>query len=108
MSNELVRYEAHSPAVILTMNRPDRRNALSRGLIDALVQAFRRARDDEAARCVILTGAGNAFCAGMDLAELQESLAAGSGPPPIPPPEGGGGGGGWGGAPRVGQLYDIN
>src|SRR6185437_6615248 len=77
MSNELVRYESHPPAVVLTINRPDRRNALSRGLIAALTEAFERARDDTAARCVILTGAGNAFCAGMDLAELQESFTVG-------------------------------
>jgi methylglutaconyl-CoA hydratase len=74
MSNELVRYETRPPAVVLTMNRADRRNALSRDLIAALTEAFNRARDDAEARCVILTGAGNAFCAGMDLAELQESL----------------------------------
>ena len=79
MSNELVRYECHRPAVVLTLNRPDRRNALSRDLIAALTEAFQRACDDAAARCVILTGAGNAFCAGMDLAELQESLTAGKG-----------------------------
>ena len=35
MSDELVRYEMRPPAVLLTLNRPDRRNALSRGLIDA-------------------------------------------------------------------------
>jgi methylglutaconyl-CoA hydratase len=74
MSDELVHYELRTPAVILTLNRPDRRNALSRSLIAALTEMFTRARDDAAARCVILTGAGNAFCAGMDLAELQESL----------------------------------
>jgi methylglutaconyl-CoA hydratase len=77
MSNELVRYETRPPAVVLTLHRPDRRNALSRGLIAALTEACTRARDDAAARCVILTGAGNAFCAGMDLAELQESVASG-------------------------------
>ncbi len=78
--SELVRYESKPPAVLLTLNRPDRRNALSRGLIAALTEAFERAREDAAARCVILTGAGNAFCAGMDLAELQESLTAGDSP----------------------------
>src|SRR5207245_10266300 len=49
-------------------------NALSRGLIDALAASFERAGDDAAVRCVILTGAGSVFCAGMDLAELAESL----------------------------------
>jgi methylglutaconyl-CoA hydratase len=74
MTESLVLYEARPPAVVLTLNRPDRRNALSQGLIAAIRAAFERARDDAAVRCVILTGAGPAFCAGMDLAELSESL----------------------------------
>ena len=74
MSENLVRYESRPPAVVLTMNRPDRRNALSRGLIAALSDAFQHARDDAATRCVILTGAGPVFCAGMDLAELEQAL----------------------------------
>jgi methylglutaconyl-CoA hydratase len=96
MSDELVRYEMRPPAVLLTMNRPDRRNALSRGLIAALSEAFTRARDDAAARCVILTGAGNAFCAGMDLAELQESVSAGGSSSPV-----------WGDALQLAKLYDA-
>src|SRR5262249_50925781 len=79
MTETLVLYESRPPAVVLTMNRPDRRNALSRGLIGALAAAFQRARDDAAARCVILTGAGKSFCAGMDLAELQESVTTADG-----------------------------
>jgi methylglutaconyl-CoA hydratase len=74
VTDPLVRYESRPPAVVLTLNRPDRRNALSRALITALTDAFRRARDDAAARCVLLTGAGSAFCAGMDLAELEETV----------------------------------
>ncbi|MCS6851838.1 MAG: enoyl-CoA hydratase-related protein [Gemmataceae bacterium] len=74
MGGDLVSYELRPPAVVLTMNRPERRNALSRGLIEALTSAFARARDDAAVRCVILTGAGPAFCAGMDLVELQAKL----------------------------------
>lgn len=97
MSNEVVRYEARPPAVVLTMNRPDRRNALNRDLIAALTEAFQRARDDASARCVILTGAGNAFCAGMDLAELQESLTAGNDQQsPV-----------WDDALRLANLYDL-
>jgi methylglutaconyl-CoA hydratase len=74
MIEELVKYEPRSPAVVITLNRPDKRNALSRALIQALKEAFERAKDDAKVRCVILTGAGPAFCAGMDLAELTESL----------------------------------
>jgi methylglutaconyl-CoA hydratase len=94
--SELVRYEARPPAAVLTMNRPDRRNALSRGLIAALADAFRRARDDAAARCVILTGAGAAFCAGMDLAELEETLRRGTESGPV-----------WEDALRLATLYDL-
>jgi methylglutaconyl-CoA hydratase len=96
MSNDLVRYEARSPAVVVTINRPDRRNALSRALIAALTDAFNRARDDAAARCVVLTGAGSVFCAGMDLAELQESAAAGPKNNPV-----------WDDALKLAHLYDL-
>ena len=74
MSEPLALYTFQPPAAVITLNRPERRNAFSRGLIAALIEAFQRARDDVAARCVIVTGAGTAFCAGMDLAELTESL----------------------------------
>src|SRR5437762_13066389 len=74
MAENLVLYETRTPAVLITLNRPDRRNALSRELISAMSQAFDCAANDAAARCVILTGAGTVFCAGMDLAELAQSL----------------------------------
>jgi methylglutaconyl-CoA hydratase len=74
MSEPLALYDVQPPAAVITMNRPDRRNAISRGLIAAMSEAFQRARDDRAVRCVILTGAGKAFCAGMDLAELTETI----------------------------------
>jgi methylglutaconyl-CoA hydratase len=72
--SDLVLYRPAPPAVILTLNRAEKRNALSRGLIAALSDAVSRARDDSQVRCVIVTGAGPVFCAGMDLAELAESL----------------------------------
>jgi methylglutaconyl-CoA hydratase len=72
--SELVRYESRPPAVLLTIDRADKRNALSRDLIAALTAKFQQAKADTAARCVILTGAGSTFCAGMDLAELRESI----------------------------------
>jgi methylglutaconyl-CoA hydratase len=76
MTTELVLYEHRRAAAVLTLNRADKRNALSRGLIAALTDAFRRAKDDAAARCVLLTGAGPAFCAGMDLSELSKTIDA--------------------------------
>src|SRR5262245_27194229 len=94
--NELVLYEVRPGGVaVVTLNRPDRRNALSRGLIAAIGHAFDRAVSDAGVRAVILTGAGPTFCAGMDLAELQESLGAGRDEAPV-----------WDDALHLAQVYD--
>lgn len=76
MADDLIHYTHRGPAAVITLNRPHRRNALSRALIAALAEAFTRAANDPAARCVILTGSGSAFCAGMDLDELRQTLGA--------------------------------
>ena len=55
---------------VLTMNRPHAMNALSRGLMAALADAIDALEADPAVRVLILTGAGRAFCAGLDLKEL--------------------------------------
>lgn len=55
----------------LTLNRPEKRNALSAALIQALRDALARAAADPAVRVVALRGAGNDFCAGADLEELE-------------------------------------
>jgi methylglutaconyl-CoA hydratase len=70
----LVRYELRQSTAILTLERPEKRNALSRALIAALADAVARAANDPTARCVILTGDGPAFCAGMDLDELRGTV----------------------------------
>ncbi|OBB59156.1 enoyl-CoA hydratase [Mycobacterium sp. 852013-51886_SCH5428379] len=57
------------PVRLLTMNRPEARNALSRDLIRTLYTALDTADADEAVRAVVLTGADPAFCAGVDLKE---------------------------------------
>jgi len=56
---------------ILTLNRPEKRNALDTALSRELLEALRTADADEAVRCVVLTGAGAAFCAGADLSEFK-------------------------------------
>jgi methylglutaconyl-CoA hydratase len=60
----------------LTLDRPEKRNALSAALIDALHAALDRADLDAEVRVVLLTGAGNDFCAGADLEELLASAEA--------------------------------
>jgi enoyl-CoA hydratase/carnithine racemase len=65
---------------ILTMNRPGKRNALNSALTQGLLEALRGADADESVRAVVLTGAGQGFCAGADLSEfkdLQDAVAAG-------------------------------
>ncbi len=95
MTADLVLYEVRPPAAVLILNRPDRRNALSRALIASISDALARAAGDASVRCVIMTGAGSSFCAGMDLAELQESLTPQSDGSPV-----------WGDALRLATLYD--
>ena len=63
--------EDKGPVRILTLNRPEKRNALDTALSRALLEALRAADGDETVRCVVLTGAGPAFCAGADLAEFK-------------------------------------
>jgi enoyl-CoA hydratase/carnithine racemase len=53
--------------MLLTLNRPDQLNAFTVEMANELVDAFTRASDDDAVRAIVVTGAGKAFCAGMDL-----------------------------------------
>lgn len=57
---------------ILTMNRPGKRNALDTALTRALLEGLRAADAAESVACVVLTGAGQGFCAGADLAEFKD------------------------------------
>ncbi len=58
------------------LNRPEKRNALNGALVRAIGAALRAAADDPAVHCVVLRGAGRAFSAGMDVAELAGAAAA--------------------------------
>ena len=60
----------------ITLNRPEKRNALNRATIEALTQMLRDCAGNEAVRVVQLTGAGKTFCAGADLAEMQAQAEA--------------------------------
>jgi enoyl-CoA hydratase len=68
MDYEVVKYEVAEGVATVTLNNPEKRNMLSGQMLTELVDAMKRARDDEEARAVVLTGAGDkAFCAGADL-----------------------------------------
>lgn len=78
MPEPVLQVEKREGATILTLNRPNAMNALSRELRTAIVDAFTRLRDDDATGVVILTGAGRAFCAGLDLKELGGETGGGA------------------------------
>lgn len=68
---DLVRLALPAPHVaVLTLNRPDKKNALSIALRDAVSDALERLAVDDAVKCVVLTGSGGAFSAGFDLSEF--------------------------------------
>lgn len=78
----LVAREEGGALVTLTLNRPERRNAIGGGMGEALDEAIAALRADRSARIVVLRGAGGHFSAGLDLAEVaegtpEERLAAG-------------------------------
>jgi 2-(1,2-epoxy-1,2-dihydrophenyl)acetyl-CoA isomerase len=58
---------------LLTLNRPQKRNALSTELLEALIRELGETASDDATRCVVLTGAGPSFCAGGDMEEMRHA-----------------------------------
>ena len=79
MSDEVL-YELDGQIALITLNRPEKRNALNAAVREGLWDAWRRFENDDGVRVAILTGAGDkAFCAGADLKEMSESKR---GPPP--------------------------
>lgn len=66
-----LRVELEGGLVAITLDRPEKRNALNAVMIDELQRALEAAAEDAACGVVLLTGAGAAFCAGMDLAYLE-------------------------------------
>jgi enoyl-CoA hydratase len=72
MDYETLRYERDGQVVVLTYDRPEQRNAVSRQMNAELHDAWQRFRDDAEAFVLVITGAGTAFCAGWDLADAAE------------------------------------
>jgi len=62
---------------VLTMNRPERLNALSRPMLDAMLDSLERLAEDPTVGAVVLTGAGRGFCAGGDVKAMAEGTELG-------------------------------
>jgi 2-(1,2-epoxy-1,2-dihydrophenyl)acetyl-CoA isomerase len=71
MSTDLIE-QVKDGVAVLTLNRPDRLNAMSRPMLDALLEALPRLAEDPAVGVVVLTGAGRGFCAGGDVKAMAE------------------------------------
>jgi trans-feruloyl-CoA hydratase/vanillin synthase len=74
MSYKTLLIEKSDGVAILTFNRPDKKNAMNPQLLEDMTAALEELRYDDAARVLILTGAGDTFCAGMDLKEVFYEL----------------------------------
>lgn len=77
--NSLVLEDSPRPGVtVLTLNRPDKRNALNVPLLQALCGAVKRVSEQDGQRVLVFQGAGPAFCSGLDLREAQDSSMSGT------------------------------
>jgi enoyl-CoA hydratase/carnithine racemase len=81
MTYETIRYDVDAEGVLLlTLSRPDKLNSFTPTMANELIDAYKRASSDDSVRVIVVTGAGRAFCAGMDLSAegnvfgLDESL----------------------------------
>ena len=74
MADEL-KVERHENYVTLTLNRPEKRNALSQTMFQLFDQALAEIENDRSVRAVILRGEGRSFCSGIDLRELHQRTA---------------------------------
>lgn len=67
-----IEYSVRDGVATITLNRPQRKNAFTLAMVDRWAQLLREAHDDSEVRAVLLTGAGGAFCAGVDLDDFAE------------------------------------
>ncbi len=72
MSYENIRYELEAGVLTITLNRPEKLNAVTDAMLAELTDAFKQAEKDRAVRVITLTGAGRGFCAGQDLRAANE------------------------------------
>lgn len=78
MSTPVLRTEVSGGILTLTLNRPEKRNALNGALVEALTEAVEASEVQPEIRAILLTGEGADFCAGADLAELEQITTMGA------------------------------
>ena len=78
MSSKDLLYEVKGQIAVITMNRPERLNALTPPMREGLLHAVRTADQDNTVRALILTGSGRGFCSGGDVKAMNEARASGT------------------------------
>lgn len=73
MAEEVLKISRQANYAVLTLNRPEKRNALNQPLIEALNAALAQFENDKEVRALLLRGEGSSFCAGIDLKEVDEA-----------------------------------
>ena len=73
---DFIKYEVNGGIGVLTINRPEKRNAMTYAMLGDFTRAINEAGRDQATRVLVITGAGGAFCAGTDLQDLSDRPAA--------------------------------
>ena len=73
MHRNTIRYEVKDAVATITLNRPEAYNALNVALASDLFHATLEADEDRAVRCIVITGAGKAFCAGGDVKDFNDN-----------------------------------
>jgi enoyl-CoA hydratase/carnithine racemase len=69
--HDVLLQERHDKTIVLTLNEPEARNPLSDALVDSLIEALTAINADPSVSCVVITGAGSAFCAGGNLKDMR-------------------------------------
>jgi len=75
-ADQVVIYSVDGSVARITLNRPEKRNALNDAVVSGLKQSLRRASKDPSVRVVVISGAGKDFCSGADLSALQKIAGA--------------------------------
>ena len=73
MKTVIPKIDEDSGVAWLTLNRPEKKNAMSRGLMAEMIALLKELRDNDKIRCIVTTGAGNSYSSGLDLYDLRDS-----------------------------------
>jgi 2-(1,2-epoxy-1,2-dihydrophenyl)acetyl-CoA isomerase len=88
MTYEAILYETRGPVAIITLNRPERLNAIGAAVREEVHAAVEAAQQDDAVRSAVITGAGKGFCSGADLSGAASRMAGGGSAMPTPTTQG--------------------